>query len=224
MKKLNLLGILAIGGIGYYLLKNKKSKPISSSSAPYTKEITSENKLVEYPVNTYAKINTAPSPITNWSGNNNMPTPIKVDVSSVSTIKPSTTTVKNNSSVKIENALSPLGIANPKALPKLSLIDAVSKTVFDLYPKDGIWKAEPWQLNNPLWDRYGIEKAMNENHSNYIGMGTKFLILNPSKRNKYTAYVDQFGNIIDAGRTANGTAMASALAISQYRIKNNIPF
>ena len=231
MKTSNLLLILGIGGIGYYFLKNKKSNTIASSSAPsttYTPPTNIQNQLVENPYATATKVDNSfyNTPVSTPNVN----TIDTVNTAPTSTIKPTTnttatatSTLTSSPSVKIETALSTLDLYLKK-LPELSLSNAGSQKVFDLYPIDGVWKIAPDQINSPLWDRMGLEEAMKYNPTNYSSIGTQFLVLNPTVRNKFTVYVDQFGNIIDAGRGVNGMAVVSARSIAEYRIKNNIPF
>jgi hypothetical protein len=204
MKTSNLFGILALGGIGYYFLKNKKSTPMASATPPsttYTPPTNVQSQLVENPyatatkvdnsfyntpvgtpkVNTNATINTAPSTITNWSGNNNMPTPIKADVSSVSTIKPtttptstikpSTTTVTSTPSVKIETALSPLGIVYPTGLPNLG--------------NSGI-PTVGWDFDGDL-----VNTLMNSGY----GSDVRYLIFNPEIKEWRGTFMDESGNM-----------------------------
>jgi hypothetical protein len=208
MKTSNLFGLLALGGIGYYLLKNNEDELISSVPPPitYVPPTNIETKLVENP---YVD---------------------STSTSSTSTNSTSTSPMISNT----ETALAPLGLEAKsinerlelylKNLPKLTLSNASSQKVFDLYPPDGVWKNAPDKINSPLWDRLGIEYGMEYNGNSYISLGTKFLVRNPQARNKYTMYVDQFGNIIDAGRGVNGMATVSAKSIAEYRNKYNIPF
>lgn len=84
MKTSNLLGILALGGIGYYLLKNKKTQLITS---PLTSKNEGQSIVNTTPVVTTPVVTT---PI--------VTTPIV------------TTSVVNNASPKIEEALAPLKV------------------------------------------------------------------------------------------------------------------
>jgi hypothetical protein len=199
MKTSNLFGILALGGIGYYLFKNKKNKvetQLVSATAPSTTYIAPTNvqsQLVENPyitatkvdnsfyntpvstpkVNTIDTVNTAPQTITNWSGNNNIPTPIKADVSSISTIKPtttptstikpSTTTVTSTPSVKIETALSPLGLQTNCGIPTVGW-----ETDFDL-----------------------VKALMGSGY----GLGVRYLIFNPEIKEWRQTFMDDCGNM-----------------------------
>ena len=199
MKTSNLFGILALGGIGYYLFKNKKNKvetQLVSATAPSTTYIAPTNvqsQLVENPyatankvdnsfynipvstpkVNTIDTVNTAPQTITNWSGNNNIPTPIKADVSSISTIKqtttptstikPSTTTVTSTPSVKIETALSPLGLQTNSGIPTVG-----------------------WDFDGDL-----VNALMGSGY----GLGVRYLIFNPEIKEWRQTFMDEFGNM-----------------------------
>ena len=128
MKTSNLFGILALGGIGYYFLKNKKSNPIASSSAPsttYTPPTNVQSQLVENPYVTATKVDNSfyNTPVSTPKVNtintvNTSPTStIKPTTTPTSTIKPSTTTVTSTPSVKIETALSPLGLQTNSDIP-----------------------------------------------------------------------------------------------------------
>ena len=107
-----------------------------------------------------------------------------------------------------------------KKLPKMDL----SEKNFT-YPENGQWKNVPDMLYNyhPLFDRQ-METIINNPSRDYEVINTQFLVKNPSVRNKNGFYVDQFGNIIDLSRGANGTAMASAHSIAEYRVNHGIPF
>jgi|LakMenEpi03Aug12_release.lakeMendotaPanAssembly.Ray.scaffolds.fasta_scaffold220950_2 hypothetical protein len=150
MKKSNLIGLLALGGLGalgYYFSKNKKNKSVEAPEVLDTKTpskaISSTNVKKKLVKNSYPKPKTknvrsikqitptAPETISNWSGNNNMPIP--------QTVRP----IFSNISEKIENALSPLGIAKSNVDLKCTLpLNGWGKNVVSYYMNEAPYKYE----------------------------------------------------------------------------------
>jgi hypothetical protein len=176
MKTSNLFGILALGGIGYYFLKNKKNKvetQLVSATAPsttYTPPTNVQSQLVENPYATATKVDNSfyNTPVSTPKVNtintvNTSPTStIKPTTTTTptSTIKPSTSTVTNTPSVKIETALSTLGLQTNCGVPTVG-----------------------WDFDGDL-----AKYRMSEDN-------IRNLILNPELKKSSNIYADECGNI-----------------------------
>jgi len=182
MKASNLFGILALGGIGYYFLKNKKSTPIASATPPSTTYIAPTNvqsQLVENPYATATKVDNSfyntpvgtPKVNTVTTVNTTPTSTIKPTTTPTSTIKPSTTTVTSTPSVKIETALSPLGIVYPTGLPNLG--------------NSGI-PTVGWDFDGDL-----VKALMGSGY----GLGVRYLIFNPEIKEWRQTFMDEYGNM-----------------------------
>ena len=131
-----------------------------------------------------------------------------------------------------------------KRLPQLSLINATSQTVFDLYPKDGVWTIPPHandganhpsgyvltplQLKEAILMPTNLEDTMKINSGQMSTIWLQKLVRNPQSRNYGTMYIDQFGNIIEtrlfSDRETKGYFKVPAWELAKYRVDNNIPF
>ena len=129
-------------------------------------------------------------------------------------------------------------------MPEISLRNATSQAVFDLYPKNGIWTIPPHandgnahpsgyvltpsQLKEAMLRPYKLEDAMKINSSQASTIWLQKLVRNPQSRNFGTMYIDQFGNIIEAklfsDRETKGYFKVPAWELAKYRVDNNIPF
>jgi hypothetical protein len=185
MKASNLFGLLALGGIGYYFLKNNKEELVSSAppSTTYVPPTDVETKLVENPYVASADTTSTSATSTDTATTGTTPTstnPIGTTPTSTNPIV--TTPTSANSTATNPTSTTPMISTPETALAPLGLETNCG------VPTNG------WDFEGNLgWDFKGdlVKSLMVSGYGKEI----RYLIFNPEVKQWGQTYIDECGNL-----------------------------